>query len=386
MVQVETERNKGISPRLYVCSGDGLGSSGKTAIARSLEIHLGELLHGASVAFFKEPPQEKFAGFSPYDITTTKSLVAPEALGPYLAGIRGWMWGSSPDCPWKIPTADIVIGDRSPASSFLQRAYPGGEDPWGADFWKLLYGKFPWVPVPDILPLLFPDDIGALVNRLRERAAKGSKQDQFDDPDKQLEQFKAFQALAGVLFRYPGIYKVTTAKIRIGFEELRLVDPGFILSLLTVAFAIEKGIVGGVTEKHYLPDGVHYRRRIITRINKNNAITCYLMNLGLTGYFTEASSSDSARRMLSTNLTVRFGDIGICWPYAQNQKHSPFIVAVYALEPGAKGWETDSIHEYIRRAIKDDAVVDVTEATRYGNDLFKKRFPNIDRSWGNISW
>jgi hypothetical protein len=375
----------GSEPRLYVCSGDGLGSTGKTAIQNSLRENLQVLLSGIPVGFFKEPPVDELAGFSPYGITT-KALVAPEALGPYLAAVRGCMWNLQDKSPWKVPDNPIIVGDRSPAASFLQGAYPGGDNPWGSNFWKVLYGNMDWIPFPDILPLLFPDDINKQIERLKKRKLTENEPDQFDDPNKQVKQFEGFKALADVLFKFPGVYRVISGKIKAGYEDLRSIDPGFVLSLLTTAYAIEKGIAKGITEPIYLPSGKAFNRRVVERLEGDSLITCYLFNLSHSQYFIEASIGDSMRSFVKEKLTARFGDIGICWPFAKVSGTSPFVAAVYALEPGAKDLTTEEILGYIHEQIAKKSFTEITKDSRYGRDLFGSRFPDIKRAWGNITW
>jgi hypothetical protein len=292
------------------------------------------------------------------------------------------MWDSQANTPWKVPSNPIIIGDRSPAASFLQDAYPGGNNPYGNEYWKLLYGKMDWVPFPDILPLLFPDDINKQIQRLEERGRNGDTVDQFDNPDKQIKQFEGFKALADILFKFPGVYKIISGEIRRGYEDLKSVDPGFILSLLTTAYAIEKGVTPGIKETSL---GQFIRYGGIKRIEGNQSITAYAIDLTLTPYFIEASGGETTRRVLKEYLTARFGDIGICWPYADNLGTSPFKAVVYALEPGAKGLKTEEVHDYINTRIKL-SLVEVNKETRYGKDLFKSRFSGIQRAWRNITW
>jgi hypothetical protein len=125
----------GKEPRLYVCSGDGLGATGKS-IQESLKHNLPILLHSSSVGYFREPPIEGLVedDSSPYDLVTKKGLIAKEALAPYLAAVRSIMWDKNSKSPCIVPDNPIIIGDRSPASSFLQGAYPGGDNPWGNEF------------------------------------------------------------------------------------------------------------------------------------------------------------------------------------------------------------------------------------------------------------
>jgi hypothetical protein len=372
------EPDKISPPRLYVCSGDGLGSTGKSAIALSLNHHLDILLQGIPVGQFKEPPYEEVAGFSPYDIVT-KGLIAPQAIGPYLAAVRQTMWNGNQNSPWQVPDTPIVIGDRSPAASFYQGAYPGGENPYGDRFWELMYSRFN-VPFPDLLPLLFPDDLTAQIRRMEARQTS----DQWDKPEKQTHYFEGFSRLSELLLRFPGVYKLRTGQINVGYEDISQVDQGFLLALLAASFAVEKGITTGITEPIILPGGVTHRRIGIERVGREPSVTAYLMNLGRT-YFLEASSTPAVRRLLQEKMTVRMGDVGLYWPFAVDEHHDPFYAVIYALEPGAKDLTTESVHEYLDHEILEGSV-EVNPDTRYGQDLFTSRFPDIRREWGNISW
>jgi len=385
-VEIDTTVNRskpenmlfGQKPRLYVCSGDGLGSTGKTAIQNSLRSNLRILLPDTSVGFFKEPPYEELEGNSPYEITT-KGLIAKEALGPFLAATRGEMWSSKSKTPWKVPNDPIIIGDRSPAASFLQGAYPSGDNPWGNQFWKLFYGQIDWVPFPDILPLLFPDDINKQIDRLKKRISIDSVPDQFDDPDKQIKQFEGFKALSDILLKFPGVYKVTTGEIKnTVFGRIRSVDPGFVLSLLTVSLAVEKGVVSGISKGYFI--------QRIGRVEGNNLVTSYFIDLEDSGLFLEDSFEGFRKTEEVNSVTARFGDIGILWPQIRDAHKSPFVAVVYALEGVAKKMETREVHEYIFDSINKHQIVDIQKEIRYGNDLFKLRFPDIQRAWGNITW
>ena len=378
----DREREPNSRSTLYVCSGDGLGATGKTSIANSLNFHLGRLLPNVTVGHIKEPPIEVFNDFSPYNIVT-QGLIASKALAPYLMAIRRMMWDRSRPSPWSVPNTPILIGDRSPASLFYQGAFPGGGNPWQGEFWKTFFPD-DVVPFPDILPLLFPDDIRSQIDRLRKRLEKEGTTDQFDDPTKQLNYLEGFSQLSDHLLQFPGVYRLSTGKILMGAEKLDNIDLGFMLALLTAAYAIEKGLSKGISQKYYSPAEKAIRSARIYRIGSQQEISAYLLPLGGV-YFSDADYGHYLERLI-THMTGRFGDLGIFWPFASAGRMNPYDAVIYALEPGAKELSTQEIHGNLLGELSQRNITEVNETSQYGNNLFTSRFQKIKRGWGNIHW
>ena len=380
MVEISPDNRKFTrDEQLYICSGSGLGGTGKTSIGKTIQDVIGRMSGGRDSSRFKEPPREEFGGFSPYEILAGEHFEdSPMARLPYMAAIRHTMWNNT-DFPWYIPDdVPVLIGDRSPFDSFLQHATPIADvhfNPWGKDVWKLMYGQFN-IPFPDILPLLHPaDGIASVEERLRGR--KEGALDVFDLPGRQKEEYAHFLALAEVVSsQFPGVYNVMSGQILPVDNELGRVDAGLILGLLSVAAGVEKGAIptlmgGGQSVPLY-------------RLGADPRVTAYYYDLGKSLMY--ESNSEVVRKGAAGKFNMRSADIGVVWSRSLVDHYPPPSVVAYALEPGAKGMKDEEINNYLRDSITNSQFTLVSPETRYGSNLYQSRFPGTNRAWSEITW